>query len=122
MSYVNNNVLLTGSLASSAVTADQVIATYTVPSNKIFNLGNIGINVRLTTFATTATLFGTASLMVNGTKVLTFTAAGPGVLNAPILFELHDLPFAPGDVVKVVCTPAAATAFTWEANLDGALV
>jgi hypothetical protein len=48
-------VMKTGTLATSATTADQVILTYTVTSGKIFYLTYLDVNARLTTFAATAT-------------------------------------------------------------------
>ena len=121
--YPNNNVLVAGTLASSAVTANQVILTYTVPANKTLWLQYLEANVKLTTFATTATDFGSLSFRVNGVALNTFTViAGPGVLNTPLYIEVQDsLPFAAGDVITVVCTPSAVTPFTWEANIAGYL-
>jgi hypothetical protein len=117
---LNQNAFATGTLASSAVTADQVILTYTVPAGQPFWLGLIEANVRLTTFATTATNFGTCSFQQNGVKRGTFMMAGPGVLNSPLYLELPEpLPFQAGDILTVVCTPSAVTAFTWEATLIG---
>lgn len=118
---VGTNACTSGTLASSATTADQTIVTYTVTAGKTFFLGTLLLNARLTTFATTATNFGVASLMVNGSKIVTFSViAGPGVLNSPIFMEPGwALTFAAGDVVKVVCTPAAVTGFTWDASLIG---
>lgn len=117
----NGNVLVTGTLASSAVTADQQILTYTVTAGKTLWLELVEVNVRLTTFATTATSFGIASFAVNGTKKQTFNViAGPGVLNSPLYLEFPEaLPFQAGDVLTIVCTPSAVTAFTWEANIAG---
>lgn len=118
-------VLQPGSLASSANTADQVILSYIVPPGKRFTLQYLEANVRLTTFATTATNFGTVSLEApSGKKLATFMCAGPGVLNSPVYMELPEPMTIVGKsdgstVVRVVCTPAAATAFTWEANLGG---
>ena len=123
MLKVNQNVLVTGALASSAVTADQVILTYTVPVGFTLNLSYFEANVKLTTFAATATDFGLLSMRVNGNKVQTFMVAGPGVLNAPIYFEAPDaLPFQAGDVLTFVCTPSAITPFSWEANMSGYLL
>lgn len=117
-------ILKTGTLASSANTANQVILTHSVAVGKKFVLNGLELNVRLTTFATTATNFGTASLRVAGTAVQTFICAGPGVLNNPILIKLAEPMIITGSseglVVDVVCTPSASTGFTWEANIQGA--
>jgi len=119
---VNNNGYATGSLASSAVTADQQILTYTVPAGKIFQLAILELSAMLTTYAATATWFGTASFRVNGVKVMTFNLFGAGNSQTIMLETPVVLSYATGDVLTVVCTPSAATAFTWEANLGGTLL
>ena len=121
--YPNQNVLVAGTLASSAVTANQVILTYTVPAGKTLWFQFLEANVMLTTFATTATAFGVIGLQVNGLLRSNFTVvAGPGVLNTPLYLEVQDsIPFQAGDVLTVVCTPSAVTPFTWEANIAGYL-
>lgn len=117
-------VFKTGTLASSANTADQVILTFEVSPNKSFVLEYLTASVRLTTIATTATAFGTLSLETpSGTKLLTWDQAGPGV-GQGVYLELSDPLTIQGNsdgktVVRVVCTPSAATAFTWNANLAG---
>ena len=121
-------ILKTGALASSAITADQVILSYTVPPGKKFILGYFEANVLLTTFTGTATFFGTVSIEAPaGKKLQTFNCAGPGVLNAPVYVELPEPMTIIGNsdgntVVRVVCTPSAITPFTWEANIGGAEV
>ena len=121
--YPNQNVLVAGTLASSAATADQVILTYTVPAMETLRLEYLEANVKLTTFLATATDFGSLSLRVNGAKVITFSVvAGPGVLNTPLYLDLPEsLPYQAGDVLTVVCTPSGVTPFTWEANIAGYL-
>lgn len=121
--YPNQNVLVAATLNTSAATADQIILTYTVPTAKTLWLEYLEANVMLTTFAVTATQFGTLSFRVNGNKVQTFTViAGPGVLNTPLYIDLQDpLPFQAGDVLTIVCTPSGVTPFTWEANIAGYL-
>lgn len=121
LAYANNNVLVGGTLNTTAVTANQIILTYTVPPNKTFYFQYLEINVMLTTFAQTATAFGVAKLFQNGLPLSVFTVvAGPGVLNTPLYVQMSDsVPFQSGDVLTVVCTPSAVTPFTWEANLAG---
>lgn len=114
------NVLKTGTLATSAVTADQVVLTYTVTAGKTFYLCYLSMNVRLTTFAATATNFGLVSLeSPAATKLLTRDMAGTGVGDAEFLTFSEPIPIAAGVVVRVVTTPAAATAMTWRVNLGG---
>jgi len=116
----------TGSLASSTVTADQVIVSRKISPGKQFVIQYAEANVQLTTFAGTATAFGTVSLECPaGNKLLTFNCAGPqGTLNSPVYLELPEPLVIQGDsdgskVVRWVCTPAAATPFTWEGNIVG---
>lgn len=120
---VNSNMFKGGSLASTANTADQTIVTYTVPDGKTLYLTVLGLNARLTTYAATATSFGAASVTLNGTKIMTFSVlAGPGQMANPIHFEFPvPMPFQAGDILAIVCTPSAATAFTWGANFAGFL-
>lgn len=119
--YPNNNVFVTGTLATSAVTANQVILTYTVPAGKTFWWDYFEANAMLTTFAATATAFGTLSIRQNGNPLFTFNVlAGPGILTSPIYGEFTDsMPFQAGDVLTIVCTPSAVTPFTWEGNISG---
>ena len=121
--YPNGNVFMPGSLASTAVTADQVILTYTVPAGKTLWLQYIEANVKLTTFASAATDFGAVSFRVNGIKMITFVVvAGLGVLGSPLYVGISDsMPFQAGDVLTMVCTPSAITPFTWGSNLVGYL-
>ena len=121
-----NPVLFPGVKVTTANTADQVIASYLVAPGKKFCLSFLEANVRLTTFGTTATNFGTVSLEApSGVKRLTFSVvAGPGVLNSPLYAEFPEaLPIIGKSdgttVVRVVCTPSAATSFTWDANIGG---
>lgn len=110
----------TGTLVTTAVTADQVILTYTVTSGKTFYLMYMSVNVRLTTFAATATHFGTASLeSPAGTKLLTRINAGAGVGDAEFVTFPEPLPIAAGTVIRIVCTPSATTSMTWIANFGG---
>jgi len=115
------NVLKTGNLVTTATTADQVILTYTVTSGKTLYLLGFNVTGRLTTYATTATLFGTVSLEnPSGTKLNTAMVAHAGVIFPPYQEEFFEpIPIASGTVIRLVCTPAAATSFTWQGNLWG---
>lgn len=98
--------------------------TYTVPDGKTFYLDVLGFNARLTTYAATATSFGSAAFKVNGvTQMLFSVLAGSGQMANPIHYNfIQGRPFQAGDVLTIVCTPSAATAFTWGANFCGWLV
>jgi hypothetical protein len=110
----------TGTLASSSVTADQVVVTYTVTAGKTLYVSYWDIGARLTTFAATATNFGDCSLeSPAGTKLVTEMNAGTGVTLPNAITFPEPIPIAAGVVIRVVCTPAATTAMTWRGNLGG---
>jgi hypothetical protein len=110
----------TGSLASSATTADQVLVTYTVTSGKTFYIAYFDFTARLTTYAATATYFGLCSLeSPAGTKRFTMMLANTGATTPVDATLAEPLPIASGVVVRLVCTPSAATAFTFQGNLIG---
>jgi hypothetical protein len=112
-------VMQTGSLVTTAVTANQVILTYTVTTGKTLYLQYLKIDTRLTTFAATATNFGFASLeSPAGTKLITQMQSGAGItLHPPYTFD--NIPIPSGTVIRVVCTPAATTSYTWQVNFGG---
>lgn len=113
-------VMKTGNLVTTAITADQVVLTYTVTSGKTFYINYYTVNVRLTTYAATATNFGACSLeSPAGTKLWTELMANAGVLipQGPAMTEPVAIPS--GVVVRIVCTPAATTSFTWQGNFGG---
>jgi hypothetical protein len=110
----------TGTLASSATTADQVVLTYTVTTGKTFFVEYLEVMARLTTFATPATLFGTVSLeLPSGTKVWTTELVSSGTQNNVVLHFSDPIFATSTQVIRVVCTPSAATAFTWRASFGG---
>jgi hypothetical protein len=113
-------VMKTGSLVTTAVTADQVILTYTVTSGKTFYLCYVDCIARLTTYATTATNFGTFSLETpGGTKVYTGPMFNAGAFNPTRIEIAEGIPIPASTVIRVVCTPAATTSYTWWANFGG---
>jgi hypothetical protein len=114
-------VMKTGVLVTITVTADQVILTYTVTAGKTFYLQYMNVTARLTTYATTATLFGDASLEnPAGTKQITAMIANAGVINPPFAVEFAEpIPIPEGTVIRIVCTPASTTSRTWRANFGG---
>jgi hypothetical protein len=113
-------VMKTGTLASSATTADQVILTYTVTSGKTFYLEYLDFSARLTTYAATATFFGALSLETpSGTKVYTIDVFHAGATDGRALFFPEPIPVPAAAVIRVVCTPSAVTAMTWRANFGG---
>jgi hypothetical protein len=113
------NVLKTGTLASSATTADQVVLTYTVTAGKTLFLQTWDVSMGLTTPGTTA-IGGSCSLeSPAGTKLDTnvFRSVGHQTYISQNYAEPVGIPS--GTVVRFVCTPSAVTATTWAASLAG---
>lgn len=108
-----------GSLASTATTAAQTIVTYTVTAAKVLYLEYFDIQARLTTWAATATYFGTVSLVIGGTTFWTQDIMNAGTSTPYCVHLSEPMPVAASTVISIVCTPAAATAFTWTANIGG---
>ncbi len=125
MAAKGTTVMKNGVKVTTAVTADQVILSHIVSPGKKFLLSYAEANVRLTTFATTATNFGTVSILAGTTRLFKFSVvAGPGVLNSPIYVDPPEALAIVGNsdgttTVSIVCTPAATTSFTWDGNLGG---
>ncbi len=115
-------VLKTGTLVTAAVTADQVVLTYTVTAGKTLWLLYYGYDVRLTAISATASILGTMSLEIpSGTKGYTSTETNPTTSQTgmKILTFAEPIPVASGTVIRVVVTPAAVTSMTWIANFGG---
>jgi len=109
----------TGTLVTTATTADQVILTYTVTGGKTFYLEGFDWAVGATALAHADTDFGNISLETpSGTKIQTWFARGAGrdsfVRSVP-----EPLPIASGTVIRLVVTPSSTTSFTWVGNLIG---
>ena len=114
------NVLKTGSVVTTATTADQVVLTYTVTAGKTFYLEYFTCDCRLTAIAATATMFGTFSLETpSGTKVFTAFCVGAGASVTPRVELSEPIPIPASTVIRVVCTPGAVTSYTWQANFGG---
>jgi hypothetical protein len=108
-----------GTLTSTATTADQVVTTYTVTLGKTFYLQNWDVYVQRSTFSTTAADYGTCSLEITaGNKEWTQELSGAGQASWEKRFN-EPAPVVAGTVVRVVCTPTAATSSLWRANIVG---
>ena len=119
-SYGKTVVMKTGNLVTTATTANQVVLTYTVTSGKTFYLEYYSLDARLTTFATTATWFGTISLQnPSGTSLITDDLSGPGAITGFPYHFAEPIPIAAGTVIVVVCTPGATTSYTWKSSFGG---
>ena len=112
----------TGSLTTTATTADQVVLTYTVTPGKTLFLHYLSWDVRLTVLSGTASILGTMSLEVpSGTKVITNTNVNPTTSHTSEAIYTFGggLPIPSGTVIRVVCTPAVAASKLWIANFGG---
>jgi hypothetical protein len=115
-------VMKTGTLVTTATTADQVVLTYTVTSGKTFYLLYYAYDVRLTAISATASILGTVSVETpSGTKVITTSEVNPTTseTSAVTLSLPVPIPIASGTVIRIVCTPAATTSMTWLGNIGG---
>ncbi len=116
------NILKTGTLVTTAVTADQVVLTYTVTAGKTLYLQYWNLTAGLTVVPAnynTPIVYGNVSIETpSGTKVLTKRFLGP--LQIVYDFTLAEpILITGGTVVRVVCTPGITTSTTWVANLGG---
>jgi hypothetical protein len=116
-------VMKTGTLVTTAVTADQVILTYTVTAGKTFFLQYFNTTCNLTAAPTnynTPIIFGNISLEnPSGTKLLTWRFIGPNIPQIDGWSATEPVPIAAGTVVRIVCTPGLTTSTTWVANFGG---
>lgn len=125
MPALNEVVSLTGSLTTTAVTADQVVLSYTVPAGRVLVLERHSVMCRSTSPPgnPNPVVLGSASLEIpSGTKLWTVDFVGnvaPPLHAVSLGADGWRIPA--GNVVRVVCTPAAATSFLWRANLGGFL-
>lgn len=115
-------IMQTGTITTTAVTADQVIKSYTVTTNKTFYLQYISVQVFLSSPSATAGTMGKWSLETpSGTKDITFSAMNP--TTSQIYQFWHEfsesIPVATGVVVRLVCTPSAVTSTVWEGSFGG---
>lgn len=113
-------VMKTGTLVTNAVTANQVIVTYTVTAGQTFYLQYLEFRARLTTFAATATNFGTISLEnPSGTKLFTTGLFHAGTADGFSLQFAEPMRVDAGTVIRLVCTPSTTTSYTWFGNFGG---
>lgn len=115
-------VMKTGTLVTTATTADQVILTYTVTSGKTLFLQYYNITCGLTSTPSnynTPIIFGNISLeSPAGIKLITWRHMGP----QPVIHDWgisEPEPISSGTVIRIVCTPGLTTSTTWVCNLGG---
>lgn len=115
-------VMKTGLLTTTATTADQVVLTYTVTTNKTFYIEYLILDIIFSTPSGTATFLGRISLeLPSGTKVITMPAqnANSSGDQHMIIPFCEPIPATTGQVVRIVCTPAVTTSIDWYGNFGG---
>jgi hypothetical protein len=116
-------VMETGSLVTTAITANQVVLTRTVTTGKTFYLQYLEMTGRQTAPAGgTSVVLGTISLQLpSGTNVISDSMVGGGstVTEQRVYTFSEPIPVTSATVIRVVVTPASTTSFTWFANFGG---
>lgn len=116
-------VLKTGQITTTAITANQIVLTYTVTAGKTFFLEYIDLQGRLTAVSATASVLGTVLFQIAGVGVYTATFVNPTTSDAGSqsvrLMPGEPIPLPAGTVISIVVTPAAATSMLWTGNFGG---
>lgn len=114
-------VLKSNQLTTTAVTANQVVLTYTVTALKTMFLEYLDLQARLTAVSATASILGTIALRIGGVVVYQADFVNPTTSDVcPIdLSFAEPLPIAAGTVIDIVVTPAAVTSMKWTGNFGG---
>ena|ERR1700676_792801 len=114
------NVLKTGALVTTAVTANQVVLTYTVTAAKIFFVQYLTLAGYETAQPGNANPIdlGLISLQISGVTDISVEFFHPKAADF-ILTWAEPLPIVAGTVVRVVVTPVIATSITWRGNFGG---
>ncbi len=116
-------VLKTGQLTTVAITANQIVLTYTVTAAKTLYLQYIDFAGRLTVPSATASVLGAVIVQIGGVTVYTGSIVNPttsdcGSQTVRLMFT-EPIPIAAATAVAVLVTPAAATSMLWTANFGG---
>jgi len=109
----------TGTLVTTAITADQIILTYTVTAGKTFYLEGFDWSVGKTGIDHADSDYGNVSLeLPSGVKIQTWFARGSGKDGFSRSIP-EPLSIAAGTVIRLVVTPSSTTSMTWVGNLIG---
>lgn len=113
--------LKTAQLTTTAVTANQVVLTYTVTALKTFFMQYFSFSARLTAASATASVLGTIGIRIGGTLVYTAEFVNPtnGASERERVTLSEPVPIAAGTIVDIVVTPAVATSIKWTGNFGG---
>lgn len=114
-------VMKTGQLTTTAVTANQVVLTYTVTALKTLFLQYLNLQGRLTAASATGSVLGTMTVNIGGVAVYTGDFVNPtNSTVVPLDLVLSEpIPVAAGTVVSITVTPTAVTSMRWTGNFGG---
>src|ERR1035437_8818013 len=111
----------TGTLTTTAVTANQVVLTYTVTAGKTFYLQYVKRDAQLTATPGNGNPIALGAVSLESpalTELITTFAMYPSDLPDGGEFA-EPIPFAAGTVIRIVVTPASATSTQWVGNFGG---
>jgi hypothetical protein len=115
------NVFKDGTLVTTAVTADQVVLTYTVTTGKTLYLQYVVIAGYLTAQPGNSNPVDLGEMDLQspaGTDIISFEQMHPKQSDVALSFG-EPIPIASATVIRVVVTPVTATSVTWIANFGG---
>lgn len=118
-------VLIASVLTTTTTTANQTVATYTVPSGKKFNLRVIGLGGEPTTWSTTEVSMGYVWLDINGTdyrgiEVRNMQGDATGVNIQYLIIPIPGgIDFSAGETITIECTPTTTTSARWKGIIIG---
>lgn len=113
------NVTVQNFTITGSTTANQSVASYTVPAGATFYLQYAEAEAYYLTFSTSVSNFGAAYFSVNGAHAYTTQLAGAGISRTgQILFD-PPLVFPAGTVLSWLVSPAAGTGTVWYGNIGG---
>jgi hypothetical protein len=113
--------MLTGTLTTTAVTANQVVLTYTVTAGKTFYLQYVKNSSQFTVTPGNGNpiALGTISLESPALTKLYSVLAMYATDQTDLVQFAEPIPFAAGTVIRLVVTPASATSMLWVGNFGG---
>jgi len=118
-------VIVAQVLTTTTTTANQTIASYTVPSGKTFKLKVIGLGGEPTTWSTSELSMGYCWLDIDGTdyrgiEVRNMQGDATGVNIQYLIIPIPEgVDFSAGQVIKIECTPATTTSARWKGIIIG---
>lgn len=120
-------IIVANVLTTTTTTANQQVASYTVPTGKKFKLLLLGLGGEPTTWSTTETSLGYVWLDISevdyrGIEVRAMAGDATGVNIQYLILPIPEgIEFTAGEVIKIECTPAGTTSTRWKGIIIGDL-